>query len=108
MYLYRVNGYRGGYIQRHIINPSYWKKGWTQIRLVGPLLADGRVPIYLKSIPFIVGLYLRSPLDLIPGFLPIIGQLDDAGLLLMALSTFIRLAPDNVVDEYLPEEVGQK
>lgn len=50
-----------------------------------------------------MAIYLLSPLDLIPDFLPVIGQLDDFGLLLMALSAFIRLAPDDVVHEYLPQ-----
>ena len=89
-----------------LFNPGYWKKMWAEIVLVGQLMKDGRVPFYLKVIPVVVGLYLLSPLDLIPGFLPIIGQLDDFGLLMMGLSTFIRLAPDDVINEYLPEDVS--
>lgn len=92
----------------NLVNPNYWKKMWAEIKLVLQLMVDGRVPIYLKIIPFAVGLYLLSPLDLIPGFLPIIGQLDDFGLLLVGLSTFIRLAPADVVDDYLPEDVELK
>lgn len=88
-----------------LVNPNYWKKMWAEIKLVWQLLADGRVPIYLKIIPVLVGLYLLSPIDLIPGFLPIIGQLDDFGLLLVGLSTFIRLTPAEVIEEYLPAEV---
>ena len=89
----------------NFFNPGYWKKMWAEIVLVGQLMKDGRVPVYLKVLPFLVGLYLLSPLDLIPGFLPLIGQLDDFGLLMVGLSTFIRLAPDEVVDEYLPKDV---
>lgn len=92
----------------NLVNPNYWKKTWAEIKLVLQLMVDGRVPIYLKIIPFSVGLYLLSPLDLIPGFLPIIGQLDDFGLLLVGLSTFIRLAPADVIDDYLPEDVELK
>ncbi len=89
----------------NLVNPHYWKKTWAQIQLVWQLMRDGRVPIYLKIIPFVVGLYLLSPFDLIPGFLPMIGQLDDFGLLLVGLSVFIRLAPTDVIDEYLPQDV---
>lgn len=89
----------------NLVNPNYWKKMWAEVKLVWQLMADGRVPIYLKIIPLIVGLYLLSPLDLIPGFLPIIGQLDDFGLLLVGLSTFIRLAPAEVIDDYLPNDM---
>ena len=88
-----------------LVNPNYWRKMWAEIKLVWQLMFDGRVPFYLKIIPFIVALYLLSPLDLIPGFIPVIGQLDDFGLLLIGLSTFIRLAPAEVIDDYLPEQV---
>lgn len=89
----------------NLVNPHYWKKMWAEIKLVGQLMSDGRVPIYLKIIPFLVGLYLLSPIDLIPSFLPIIGQLDDFGLLLVGLSTFIRLAPTDAVEDYLPADI---
>ena len=88
-----------------LVNPNYWRKMWAEIKLVLQLMFDGRVPIYIKIVPLIVGLYLLSPLDLIPGFIPIIGQLDDFGLLLIGLSTFIRLAPAEVIDDYLPEKI---
>lgn len=78
---------------------------WIEIKLALQLIVDRRVPIYLKILPFLVGLYLLSPLDLIPGFLPVIGQLDDFALLIIGVSVFIRLAPDDVVAEYLPEDV---
>lgn len=90
----------------NMVNPNYWKKTWTEIKLVGQLMQDGRVPIYTKILPVLVGLYLVSPLDLIPGFLPVVGQLDDFGLLLVSLSTFIRLAPPEVVEEYRPKDVA--
>ncbi len=89
----------------NLVNPNYWKKMWAEIALVWQLMADGRVPLYLKIIPVVVALYLLSPLDFIPGFLPIIGQLDDFALLLVGLSTFIRLAPKDVIEDYLPEDV---
>ncbi|MCA9917202.1 MAG: DUF1232 domain-containing protein [Anaerolineales bacterium] len=89
----------------NMVNPNYWKKTWTEIKLVGQLMKDGRVPMYIKVLPVVVTLYLISPFDLIPGFLPVIGQLDDFGLLLMSLSAFIRLAPPEVVDEYKPKDM---
>ncbi len=88
----------------NLVNPNYWKRTWHEIELVWQLMIDGRVPLYLKVIPFLVGLYLLSPLDLIPGFLPVIGQLDDFGLLLVALATFVRLAPSEVVADYVPSQ----
>ena len=81
---------------------------WGQISLVGQLMKDGRVPFYLKVIPVVVALYLLSPLDLIPGFLPLIGQLDDFGLLMVGLSTFIRMTPDDVIADSLPEVTAEQ
>jgi uncharacterized membrane protein YkvA (DUF1232 family) len=83
-----------------LVNPNYWKKMWVELRLARRLLTDSRVPLPLKALPILIGLYLLSPLDLIPGFLPIVGQLDDFGLLMIGLSTFIRLAPKEVVSTY--------
>lgn len=89
----------------NLLSPHYWKKTWTEIKLVWQLMKDGRVPLYLKAIPFMVAVYLLMPFDLIPGFIPVIGQFDDVGLLLLGLSTFIRLAPDEVIEDYTPEDV---
>ena len=87
-----------------VFNIIYWRRIAGDIGVVLRLMRDGRVPFRLKLIPILVGLYLLSPLDLIPGFIPILGQLDDLGVLLLGMTTFIRLAPDEVVAEYRPEE----
>ena len=70
-------------------------------RLVWRLLNDGRVPAWLKiGIPLIVLIYFITPVDLIPDFIPVVGQLDDIGVLLLGMSLMIRLAPQYVVDEH--------
>ena len=71
-------------------------------RLCWRLWRDRRVPRYLKLMVVAVLLYVFSPLDLVPGFLaPVIGQLDDATLALLAGYLLIRLSPREVVDEHL-------
>ena len=87
----------------NFLNPRYWLKVRQEIRLVWALLRDPRVPGYLKLLPALFVVYLLVPFDLIPGFIPIIGQLDDLALLLILLPLFIRLAPDEVVEEYKAE-----
>ena len=69
-------------------------------RLVWRLIRDSRVPIYLKVIPALAAVYVISPLDLIPDIAPVIGQLDDIGILLMSVEGFIALCPANIVDEH--------
>lgn len=81
----------------NILSPGYWKRTWDDILLVFRLMGERDVPIWLKILPVVVIVYLISPFDLIPGFLPVIGQMDDFGLLVLMLAVFIRLAPDDVV-----------
>jgi uncharacterized membrane protein YkvA (DUF1232 family) len=70
-------------------------------RLVWRLLNDVRVPAWIKvGIPLIVLVYFITPVDLIPDFIPVLGQLDDIGILLLGMALIIRLAPQSVVDEH--------
>ncbi|HSF31211.1 MAG TPA: DUF1232 domain-containing protein [Candidatus Tectomicrobia bacterium] len=74
----------------------------TMGRLYWRLWRDRRVPKYLKIMLVATLLYVLSPVDLIPGFLlPVIGQLDDVSLVLLASYLFIRWSPQNVVHEHL-------
>src|SRR5690349_17212892 len=54
-------------------------------RLAGGLLRDARVPATSKAIIAAGGLYVVSPIDLVPGVIPVAGQLDDLLILLVAL-----------------------
>ena len=73
----------------------------TYIRLVWALLRDGRVPAQQKLILVGIGAYLFFPIDLIPDFVPVLGQLDDLAVVLLGLDLFIRSAPADIVDEHL-------
>jgi hypothetical protein len=42
-----------------------------------------------------------SPLDLVPGIIPVAGQLDDMYVVLMAIRQALRMSPDEVGEEYL-------
>lgn len=84
----------------NVLSPGYWRKITHELHLLWSILSDRRVPWYIKVLPVIVAMYLLLPFDLIPEFLPIIGQLDDLSLLMIALSLFVRLAPSEVVEEY--------
>ena len=47
----------------------------------------------VKVVPVMAGLYLVSPLDVIPDLFPLVGQMDDLTLSLIAIATFLRLCP---------------
>lgn len=70
------------------------------------LLQDGRVPRRRKVL--LVGLvgYLAMPFDLVPDFIPVAGQLDDAILVAMALRIVLRGAGPTLVREHWPGPVG--
>jgi len=56
----------------------------------------------LKGMIIATVVYVLSPIDLVPGFLvPVLGQIDDATLLVLAIYLFIRWSPPEVVAEYM-------
>ena len=68
-----------------------------QARLAIRLFREPRVPTALKAVPVIALLYVLSPIDLVPDFIPGLGQLDDLGVILAALELFVRLCPTTVL-----------
>jgi len=70
-------------------------------RLVWSLARDERVPMRQKLLLGGIAAYLASPIDLIPDFIPVIGQLDDLAVLIFGLDLFIKGAPKDVVDEHI-------
>ena len=86
-----------------IFKPGFWKELGQNLLLAWKLLRDPRVPLRTKTIPLFVIFYILSPFDLVPFYLPVIGQLDDFALLLLGMRLFVRLAPPEVVASHQPE-----
>jgi uncharacterized membrane protein YkvA (DUF1232 family) len=70
--------------------------------LVSRLARDSRVSRPRRGVLFIVLGYLALPIDLVPDFLPGIGQLDDAVLLGLALRVVVRGGGVELVREAWP------
>ena len=87
----------------NVLIPDFWRDLWQKFKLVLRLTRDPEVPLYLKALPFLVGAYLVSPFDIIPGFIPILGQMDDLAVLVLGLNLFIQLAPKEVVENHKRE-----
>jgi uncharacterized membrane protein YkvA (DUF1232 family) len=67
--------------------------------LVKRLLGDSRVPRRAKLILIALFVYLAMPFDLVPDFIPVAGQLDDAILVAAVLAYVVRTAGRDVVEE---------
>jgi uncharacterized membrane protein YkvA (DUF1232 family) len=72
----------------------------NQFTLTWRLLKDERVPITAKLVPVLVGIYVAFPFDIIPDFIPIIGQLDDLVIIMMGMRLFERVAPPAIVAQH--------
>jgi uncharacterized membrane protein YkvA (DUF1232 family) len=86
--------------------PGFFQEIWEQIRLVFSLLRDRDVPLYLKVVPFLGIAYMILPPDIIPDFIPVLGQLDDLTILLIGSKMFIELAPQDVVARHIARMRG--
>ena len=76
-----------------------------RLHLAWRLFRDPRVsPRVKKWLPTFVALYVLSPVDLIPDFLLGLGQVDDIGVIglaMAALTLVLRFAPSELVAEHL-------
>ncbi|MCL6509168.1 MAG: DUF1232 domain-containing protein [Anaerolineae bacterium] len=80
----------------------------NRARLIWHLMRDPRVPVYLKVLPIATALYVVSPVDLLPDVAPLLGQLDDLGVLLVGIESFIALCPAHVVEEHRAQIEGRE
>lgn len=76
------------------------KESVQQLQLSYRLMRDERVPLSVKLIPIGILLYLLSPIDLIPDFIPFLGVVDDVAIFFGGLRLFEAFAPDYVVHEH--------
>lgn len=74
--------------------PKYLKFGAAMVR-------DDAVPVKAKAALVLGGSYVISPIDLIPGLIPVIGQIDDLVVMMTAFTAAIRLTPAEVVDRHM-------
>lgn len=76
---------------------------WTargRLRLAWMLIKDERVPLWQKAIPFLPLVYILSPMNLISFALPVVGQIDDALLIMLAVELMERVVDEKIIAEY--------
>jgi uncharacterized membrane protein YkvA (DUF1232 family) len=66
------------------------------------LLADDRVPRRRKLLLAGLIAYLAMPFDLVPDFIPVAGQLDDAIIVAFVLRTVVRAGGPDLLREHWP------
>jgi uncharacterized membrane protein YkvA (DUF1232 family) len=74
------------------------------VTTVRRLRRDPRVPRRAKVVVALAGLWLLSPIDLLPEFLPVIGPLDDVLVVALALRYAARQVPHEVLVAAWPGE----
>ncbi|MGH7624057.1 MAG: YkvA family protein [Gemmatimonadaceae bacterium] len=70
------------------------------LRLLGGLLRDPRVSRVDKAIVAGAIAYVVMPIDIIPDFIPFLGQLDDVYVLIFALHRLVKRAGIDVVEDH--------
>jgi uncharacterized membrane protein YkvA (DUF1232 family) len=72
------------------------------IVLVTRLARDPRVPLRRKLLLIALVAYLSLPFDLVPDFIPVAGQLDDAIIVALVLRHFVRAGGEPMIRELWP------
>ncbi len=65
------------------------------------MFRDPDVPLPPKAILPVLAAYLAMPFDIIPDFIPLLGQLDDLLVVVAGLSLFLWLTPPDVIEHHL-------
>ena len=71
-------------------------------RLLRRLVVDRAVPLRVRVWLVLLLVYLVSPIDLIPDFIPVLGYLDDALVVAIALRFVMRHAGRSAVERHWP------
>jgi uncharacterized membrane protein YkvA (DUF1232 family) len=72
-----------------------------KIALGRALYGDPRVPLWAKVLAMALVLYLASPIDLLPDFIPVIGFLDDLLIVMAGAGLLLRAVPAEVIEEHI-------
>jgi len=75
-------------------------------RLIARLVADPRLPRTAKIALVAAAVYLASPVDLVPDFIPFLGYLDDVVLAAIVLDGILNYVDRALVLRYWPGSVS--
>ena len=72
-----------------------------KISLAGSLFRDERIPVAPRIIALALVLYIASPIDLLPDFIPVIGYFDDILIVLVGAALLLRSVPRQLIEEHV-------
>jgi uncharacterized membrane protein YkvA (DUF1232 family) len=72
------------------------------VGFLGALAKDTRIPAWDKAVLAGFAALLVSPIDIIPDFIPLLGQLDDLAILVVILDYVFNRLPEEVVLAHYP------
>ena len=78
------------------------------VRAVYLASRDPRTPWYAKALAVGVAAYALSPIDLIPDFIPVLGQLDELIILPLGIWLVVRMIPAEVIAEHRRSAVREQ
>jgi uncharacterized membrane protein YkvA (DUF1232 family) len=69
--------------------------------LLWRMFRDPNVPLLPKAVLPLLAAYIVMPFDIIPDFIPVLGQLDDLLVVATGLGVFLWLTPRDVIEWHL-------
>ena len=76
----------------------------SSIRLIWKLLTDSRVPFWIRIALPLALIYVISPIDILPDFIPVMGRVDDIIAIIAGIMILLKLAPKKVVNQYKKDD----
>jgi uncharacterized membrane protein YkvA (DUF1232 family) len=80
-----------------VARPGVLRTLYLHGRVATRLLREPCVPAWLKVVPLLALGYVFWPIDIVPDFLPLAGEVDDLAVVIVALEAFLRLCPQYAV-----------
>jgi len=72
-----------------------------KLRLGRDIFGDPRVPVWSRLVAIALAVYLASPIDLVPDFIPVLGQLDDLLVVMLGAGLLLRSVPRHIIEEHI-------
>jgi uncharacterized membrane protein YkvA (DUF1232 family) len=79
---------------------SIWRKLKSVIFILYYALRDPKTPDYIKLLILLIVAYAATPIDIIYDFIPVLGYLDEAIILPVAVYFILKLIPADSLAEY--------